>query len=365
MNMGGTIMDYRDSFYLFGADAKQIPIIPRHGAPTEDTEGAIGLLCMDVSAPGAPMYKCVEVTEDNKYIWKPFLELTDQIKEMVPVIFNTTKVYDEEINGDAFPDTKFYKGLEYTVEVWQGEELLDSFTAAVKGMSFGSADAAYNPQIIGGLSLIIAMAGDDYVNFGFVGVGGEYHVKIYEKSRETNSDVISALSGFFVQQIDSTVKKPVQLHDLADGVYALRGEFANSVQLFNNLEYSFAILTHLGDMWGPIQLLHTVDFATVYKTVLSTYGDILEQELVSLDASALVEQAISANANLLTRTKDVASDLYSASGDSLLTKSQIDDLISDWLRTPKSQYLLEDGNGNMYSIRSEDGQLTAKPWYGQ
>ena len=65
---------YENSFYLFDGDAKQIPIIPMHGAPTEDTEGVVGLILMDVDAPGCPMYKCVEVTEEGNSVWEPFVD---------------------------------------------------------------------------------------------------------------------------------------------------------------------------------------------------------------------------------------------------------------------------------------------------
>ena len=65
---------YENSFYLFDGGAKQIPIIPMHGAPTEDTEGAVGLILMDVDAPGCPMYKCVEVTEEGNSVWEPFVD---------------------------------------------------------------------------------------------------------------------------------------------------------------------------------------------------------------------------------------------------------------------------------------------------
>ena len=65
---------YENSFYLFNGEAKQIPIIPMHGAPTEDTEGAVGLILMDVDAPGCPMYKCVEVTEEGNSVWEPFVD---------------------------------------------------------------------------------------------------------------------------------------------------------------------------------------------------------------------------------------------------------------------------------------------------
>ena len=41
-------MNFVDSLKLFGVEAKQIPTIILHGAPSESTEGAVGVLGMDV-----------------------------------------------------------------------------------------------------------------------------------------------------------------------------------------------------------------------------------------------------------------------------------------------------------------------------
>lgn len=62
-------MNYVESFDLLGLEAKQIPCIKLNGAPTTSTEGAVGLLGMDISSEPYDLYKCVDVNE-NGYIWK-------------------------------------------------------------------------------------------------------------------------------------------------------------------------------------------------------------------------------------------------------------------------------------------------------
>jgi len=62
-------MNYVESFDILGLKAKQIPCIKLNGAPTTSTEGAVGLLGMDISSESYDLYKCVAVNE-NGYIWK-------------------------------------------------------------------------------------------------------------------------------------------------------------------------------------------------------------------------------------------------------------------------------------------------------
>lgn len=60
-------MNYVESFNLFGVDAKQIPNITGSGAPTTDTEGAVGCMYMDTDK--GSLYKCTAVN-NGTYIWE-------------------------------------------------------------------------------------------------------------------------------------------------------------------------------------------------------------------------------------------------------------------------------------------------------
>lgn len=56
------------SFNIFGTEAIQITCITLHGSPDENTQGAIGIIGMDVDSQNKDLYKCVGIDE-NGYIW--------------------------------------------------------------------------------------------------------------------------------------------------------------------------------------------------------------------------------------------------------------------------------------------------------
>ena len=60
-------MNYVDSFNLFGVEAAQIPCIKGAGAPTTNTEGAVGCLYMNIN--DGELYKCTAVS-DGVYTWR-------------------------------------------------------------------------------------------------------------------------------------------------------------------------------------------------------------------------------------------------------------------------------------------------------
>lgn len=60
-------MNYVEKMNLFGVEAMQIPCLKGTGAPTVNTEGAVGCLYMDTAT--GELYKCT-ATDDTGYIWK-------------------------------------------------------------------------------------------------------------------------------------------------------------------------------------------------------------------------------------------------------------------------------------------------------
>ena len=62
-------MNFIKSLELLGVEATQIPCIELHGVPTPSTEGAIGLLGMNVDSPDYTIYKCV-FSEGGVYVWR-------------------------------------------------------------------------------------------------------------------------------------------------------------------------------------------------------------------------------------------------------------------------------------------------------
>ena len=61
-------MDYVKSFDLFGTLVTLIPCIPKSGAPTTETEAAVG--CLYMNTDDGVIYKCVAAA-DGVYTWKP------------------------------------------------------------------------------------------------------------------------------------------------------------------------------------------------------------------------------------------------------------------------------------------------------
>jgi hypothetical protein len=61
-------MHYVKQFNINGVDTKQIACIELHGRPNAATEGAVGVLGIDVDSPLLDVYKCVAVN-GNIYTW--------------------------------------------------------------------------------------------------------------------------------------------------------------------------------------------------------------------------------------------------------------------------------------------------------
>lgn len=62
-------MRYVKHFDINGVDARQVACIELHGAPNAATEGAVGVLGIDVDSPAHKMYKCVAV-KGSIYTWE-------------------------------------------------------------------------------------------------------------------------------------------------------------------------------------------------------------------------------------------------------------------------------------------------------
>lgn len=62
-------MNYINSIKFLDVEAKQIPCEILHEAPTTSTEGAVGMLGMNVDSESHDLYKCVEVN-DGEYVWE-------------------------------------------------------------------------------------------------------------------------------------------------------------------------------------------------------------------------------------------------------------------------------------------------------
>lgn len=72
-------MNYVKHFSVLGVDTRQVACIELRGAPTAATEGAVGVLGIDVTSPTKDLYKCVAVN-GGIYTWE-LLEKTPDAKD--------------------------------------------------------------------------------------------------------------------------------------------------------------------------------------------------------------------------------------------------------------------------------------------
>jgi hypothetical protein len=71
-------MRYVKYFDINGVKSKQVACIEVHGRPNAATEGAVGVLAIDVDSPNGEMYRCVAVN-GGIYTWEHFLSATDGV----------------------------------------------------------------------------------------------------------------------------------------------------------------------------------------------------------------------------------------------------------------------------------------------
>jgi hypothetical protein len=217
-------MDYVNSYYLFGTESKQIPIIPMYGAPTESTEGAVGLLCMDLSAEDTPIYKCVEVTADYKYIWKPFNE---------PLAYKKrTYILDKDLSGYTITEDGDFK-----IEAEELSGVEDGTPVVVEITDNGTVETQ-NALFYKDMCFVNAnFSGLDWLNWMFTYYeDGRLHL-VDNGARQNLDGVTLKIYTETVKPIDKellpqsnvphlvgTYELPIHLGKLGSGVYILEGD---------------------------------------------------------------------------------------------------------------------------------------------
>lgn len=88
-------MRYVKCLNINGVDARQVACIELHGAPNAATEGAVGVLGIDVDSPTHDLYRCVAVN-GSIYTWKPCGAEGSSGYELPVPTLNTEKVLEEE-----------------------------------------------------------------------------------------------------------------------------------------------------------------------------------------------------------------------------------------------------------------------------
>lgn len=135
-------MHYVKQFNINGVDTKQIACIELHGVPNAATEGAVGVLGMDISSPTHEVYKCVAVN-GSVYTW--------ELLSAGMSIMSATETGEGAL-VKVFPYTslRFPKG--YLIK--RGDLILDSegYLYRVTAIGAESCDTEYCGTHIGGMA---------------------------------------------------------------------------------------------------------------------------------------------------------------------------------------------------------------------
>ena len=103
-------MNYVKYFKILGVNTTQIPCIELQGVPNTATEGAVGLLGINVLSEEHELYKCVEV-KGNVYTWMPIKNGKDGIS-----------IIKTELNDNCELIITFSDGTQTNLGVIKGEK---------------------------------------------------------------------------------------------------------------------------------------------------------------------------------------------------------------------------------------------------
>ena len=135
-------MHYVKQFHINGVDTKQVACIELHGAPNAATEGAVGVLGMDITSPTHEVYKCVAVN-GSVYTWE--------------LLSAGMSIMSSTITGEGgltkeFPYNTLLAPNGYLIKT--GDLILDSegYLYRVKSIASESCDTEYCGTHIGGIA---------------------------------------------------------------------------------------------------------------------------------------------------------------------------------------------------------------------
>ena len=135
-------MNYVKHFNINGVDTKQVACIELQGAPNAATEGAVGLLGMDMTSPTHEVYKCVAVN-GGVYTW----ELLSAGMSIM-----SAKITGEGALSATFPYSQLIIPNNYLVKY--GDLILDSegYLYRITSINTESCTAEYCNTHIGGMA---------------------------------------------------------------------------------------------------------------------------------------------------------------------------------------------------------------------
>ncbi len=135
-------MHYVKQFHINGVDTKQVACIELHGAPNTATEGAVGVLGMDITSPTHEIYKCVAVN-GSVYTW--------ELLSAGMSIMSATETGEGALTK-VFPYTSLRYPKGYLIK--RGDLILDSEGYLYRVTAFGAeyCDTEYCGTHIGGIA---------------------------------------------------------------------------------------------------------------------------------------------------------------------------------------------------------------------
>lgn len=135
-------MHYVKHFQINGVDTKQIACIELQGAPNAATEGAVGVLGMDMTSPTHDVYRCVAVN-GSVYTW--------ELLSAGMSIINAT-ITGEGALEMSFPYSNLRIPKNYMLKV--GDLIIDSegYLYHVNMLGIDSCDTTYCGTHIGGIA---------------------------------------------------------------------------------------------------------------------------------------------------------------------------------------------------------------------
>ena len=121
-------MNFVEHFNLLGLDVMQISCIKLSGAPTSSTEGAVGMLGMDITSESYDLYKCVSA-ENGEYVWESVGSTNRTIigeeidgllneegwREFPDYILNNPIVFFQQPDGNHYDHAPFTTALIFTL----------------------------------------------------------------------------------------------------------------------------------------------------------------------------------------------------------------------------------------------------------
>ena len=133
-------MNYVKHFSINGIDTKQVACIELNGRPNAATEGAVGVLGIDVTSPTHDVYKCVAVN-GSIYSW-------ELLSSGMSIICAT--IAGEGVATKSFPYSSLLLPEDYLVK--KGDLILDSdgYLYQISTLGAESCDTSYTGNFLGG-----------------------------------------------------------------------------------------------------------------------------------------------------------------------------------------------------------------------